>query len=132
MILVLIACIAGLAGVMALVTSVQALYQESLRLRAREHPSLEYFKSALEPGIGLGPEEAALSLALLKHITLVLLAILVAIALEAGKRGWLAILEAFVLSVLILLTASYFLPQILYRRTSAHWLSPFVPVLRLL
>ncbi len=41
---------------MTLVTLVQLLYLESLRLRPRERPALEYFKETLQPRIGVDPD----------------------------------------------------------------------------
>ena len=46
---------------LALPASVQLLYLESLRLRTRDLPSLEFFKSTLEDKIGLETEQGALS-----------------------------------------------------------------------
>ncbi len=46
------------------------LYLESLRIRARELPSLEFFKSTLEAKIGLETELGALTFSLIKHLGL--------------------------------------------------------------
>ena len=50
------------ALLLALASTVQLLYLESLRLRSRDLPSLEFFKSSLEPGIRLKTDEGALNL----------------------------------------------------------------------
>ena len=42
--------------VLALVTFVQLLYVESLRLRTRDLPSLKFFKDTLEDKIGMETE----------------------------------------------------------------------------
>ena len=47
---------------------IQVLYLESLRIRARELPSLEFFKETLEAKIGLETELGALTFSLVKHI----------------------------------------------------------------
>ncbi len=130
MTLVLISGIVVLAVIMALAAAVQALYQESLRLRARELPSLEFFKSTLEPRIGAQDDEAALSFGLIKHITMVTLSILVLVWLGQTSGGWQVAVQAAFVAILIMLTAAYGLPQILYRRTSGRWLTPLVPLLR--
>ena len=44
---------------LALVTFVQVLYLESLRLRTRDLPSLKFFKETLEDKIGLKTEQGA-------------------------------------------------------------------------
>ena len=58
---------------LALVTLVQLLYMESLRLRPRERPALEHFKETLQPRIGVDTEHGLLTFSLLKHTMLVLL-----------------------------------------------------------
>jgi CBS domain containing-hemolysin-like protein len=128
--LVFICGIAVLALIMALAAAVQALYQESLRLRARELPALEFFKSNLEPRIGAKDDEAALSFGLIKHISMVMLGILVLIWLGPSHASWHVAAQAAFLGTLIMLTAAYGIPQILYRRTSGRWLTPLVPLLR--
>ena len=55
-----------------LFTSIQTLYLESMRLRTRDLPSLQYFKSDLEERLHLRPEEGALTFSLWKHTCLVL------------------------------------------------------------
>jgi putative hemolysin len=128
--LVYISGIAILALIMALAAAVQALYQESLRLRARELPALEFFKSTLEPRIGTKDDEAALSFGLIKHIAMVMMSILVLVWLGPTQGGWQVAAQAAFVSILIMLAAAYGLPQILYRRTSGRWLTPLVPLLR--
>ncbi len=43
-----------------------------MRLRTRDLPSLQYFKSEFEPRLGLRSEEGALTFSLWKHTCLVL------------------------------------------------------------
>ena len=45
--------------VLGLVTFVQVLYLESLRLRPRDLPSLKFFKETLEDRIGIKTEDGA-------------------------------------------------------------------------
>jgi putative hemolysin len=61
---------------LGLVTFVQLLYLESLRLRTRDLPSLKFFKDELEDKLGLKTEEGAGSFSLIKHSLLVALAVL--------------------------------------------------------
>ena len=75
--------VAGRA-LLALASSVQLLYLESLRLRTRDLPSLEFFKSTLEEKIGLETDEGALSFSLIKHATLAVLGVLVLADLLTG------------------------------------------------
>ena len=52
---------------LGLVTFVQLLYLESMRLRTRDLPSLKFFKDELEDKLGLKTEEGAGSFSLIKH-----------------------------------------------------------------
>ena len=72
-ILILAAVLFGV--VLAAVTLVQQLYQESLRLRPHERPALEYFKDRLEDRIGVDTDRGVLAFSLVKHTLLVLLGI---------------------------------------------------------
>ena len=55
---------------LGLVTFVQMLYLESLRLRTRDLPSLKFFKETLEDKIGLKTEDGAGAFSLIKHTLL--------------------------------------------------------------
>jgi len=118
---------------LALVTFVQVLYLESLRLRTRDLPSLKFFKDTLEEKIGLETEAGAGAFSLIKHTLLAVLAILY-FAWFADGLAWHAVLfwQALVAVVLTMIAVCFALPQVLYRRTSAQWLVPLVPVLRIL
>src|SRR5437899_13046934 len=61
---------------LGLVTFVQVLYLESLRLRTRDLPSLKFFKETLEDKLGFETEDGAGAFSLLKHTLLAILAIL--------------------------------------------------------
>jgi CBS domain containing-hemolysin-like protein len=119
----------SLAGI----TFIQVLYLESLRLRSRELPALEFFKQTLKERLGLKTERGALSFSLLKHSTILLLGVAVlGFTAQRGGLGWQSILEAAVVSWLLLLTAGYAVPQMLYRKTEGRWALPLVPVFRFL
>jgi putative hemolysin len=110
---------------LGLVTFVQLLYLESLRLRTRDLPSLKFFKDELEDKLGLKTEEGAGSFSLIKHSLLVALAVLYC--------AWIDTLwEAALAAWLTMIAASYALPQLLYRRTGGRWVLPAVPLLRAL
>ncbi|MBZ5591191.1 MAG: hemolysin family protein [Acidobacteriia bacterium] len=117
---------------LALASSVQLLYLESLRLRTRDLPALEYFKSTLEEKIGLDTDQGALLFSLLKHLTLALMGVLVLGNFLGHTFTWLLLLEAGSTSVVLMLMAGYAIPQISYRRSSGTWLEPLVPLLRAL
>ena len=110
---------------LGLVTFVQLLYLESLRLRTRDLPSLKFFKDQLEDKIGIKADRGAGSFSLIKHSLLVALGVL--------YFAWLGNLwQAALAAWLVMIAVAYALPQLLYRRTSGHWLLPLVPLLRAL
>ena len=117
---------------LALVTFVQVLYLESLRLRTRDLPSLKFFKETLEDRIGIPTEDGAGAFSLVKHTLLCGLGILY-FAWFADDAPWHAAVlwQAVAAVVLTMIAVSFALPQLLYRRTSGRWLLPLVPLLRL-
>jgi len=117
-------------GLLAVSSAVQLLYLESLRLRTRDLPSLEFFKNSIEEKIGLDTDAGALTFSLVKHTILALLGVVVLANLLTGPPVWQNVLEACATSVALMLAAAYALPQVLYRRTGGKWLVPLVPLLR--
>jgi len=116
---------------LGLATFVQLLYLESLRLRTRDLPALKFFKDTLEDKIGLKTEDGAGTFSLIKHTVMVLMGVFYLAWLADGNPWnaasfWQAVLAAW----LTMVTVSYALPQILYRRTKGEWLVPLIPLLR--
>ena len=132
MILAVVVALVVIIPLLALVTFVQVLYLESLRLRTRDLPSLKFFKDTLEDKIGIATEDGAGAFSLVKHTLLSVLGILY-FAWFAGERPWHAAIfwQAVAAVVLTMIAVSFALPQLLYRRTSGHWLLPLVPLIRL-
>ena len=60
---------------LAIITFVQVLYLESMRLRTRDLPSLRFFKETLEDRLGMKTERGAGSFSLIKHSLLLLVGI---------------------------------------------------------
>lgn len=121
----------ALACLVCLISFVQLLFLESQRLRTRDYPSLQFFRETLQEAIGLEIERGAITFSLLKHSLLVLCGSAFPFAVTHAA-DWARFLEGFAIGWLTMLSASYFLPQILYRRSSAQWLLPLVPVVRFL
>jgi putative hemolysin len=118
---------------LALTTFVQVLYLESLRLRTRDLPSLKFFKETLEDKLGMKTEDGAGAFSLVKHTLLVILGILYFAWFSDGAPWHAAVFwQAMLAVVLTMIVVSFVLPQLLYRRTSGHWLLPLVPLLRLI
>jgi len=123
---------AAVALLVTLVTCIQLLYLESLRIRTRELPALQFFREALEPRIKLETERGALTFSLVKHIGLgVLGCLIVAITLESSPL-WEALAAAFLLTGLTTVLGAHIIPQIVYRKTTGQGLAALVPVFRML
>ena len=118
---------------LGLVTFVQLLYLESLRLRTRDLPSLKFFKETLEDKLGLKTEDGAGAFSLIKHTLLVLLGIFYFAWFADGEPWRAGVFWQAALAVwLTMVAVAYALPQFLYRRTTAQWLLPLVRPLRAL
>ena len=132
MMLLLLILDAAFALTVAMVTCVQVLYLESLRLRARELPSLEFFKDAIEPKIGLNTELGSLSFSLVKHLGLAIIGCLtLAITAHSAPLGQ-ALAAACLLTGFYTVVGLYVVPQMVYRKSSARGLLPLVPLFRAL
>jgi len=119
------------AVLLCLITVVQILYMDSLRLRSRDLPALQFFKATLEERIGLETETGALAFSVIKH-TLLLLLGLCFMAVQFGNTSapWQSFFEAALFAWLTMLVTTYMLAQVLYRKTRGRWLVPLAPVLR--
>ena len=120
-----------LASLLCLVTLIQLLYMESLRIRARDLPSLQFFKETLEDRIGVRSNQGALSFSIVKHTSILFLGLLF-LAMRFGEQLplWQVLLQAGILAWLTMLLMTYVIPQMLYRKTSGSWLLPLAPILR--
>ena len=129
---ILLAILSGAA--LVVVTFVQLLYLESLRLRSRERAALELFKSTLQSRIGVESDRGVLTFSFIKHTLLVGLGVIFLLlsarfrSIESARPVVAACIGAW----LAMLAATYVAPHILYRRSSGHWLIPLTPFLRAL
>jgi putative hemolysin len=120
--------IALLLALVTLFTGIQVFYLEGMRLRTRDLPSLQYFKSVLEPRLNLRSEEGALAFSIWKHATLVVLGIMMlAYMMDDGPLTALVMLESIGAAMLPMLLFAFVIPQLLFRRTAGHWLTPLLP-----
>ena len=119
-------------SLVTLVTCIQLLYLESLRVRTRDLPSLKFFRETLEARIGLKTEDGAGAFSLVKHTCSVLGILYFAwFADHHLARGgfW----QAMIAVVLDLVAVCCALPQLLYRqdhRPRAAGAAPAVPPVR--
>ena len=118
------------AAVVVAVTCIQVLYLEALRIRARELPALEFFKETLEAKLGLATERGALTFSVVKHVGLAITGCLILAITIQGTSIPEAVAVACLLSAVWTVTATYIVPQIIYRRSSGRGLLPLVPLLR--
>jgi CBS domain containing-hemolysin-like protein len=118
------ALILMLLVLIALFTSIQTLYLEGMRLRTRDLPALQYFKTDLEPRLNLRSEEGAFSFSLWKHLCLVSLGVLILAKTVDGEALRPAeFVESLALAWGATILFAYVIPQLLFRRTSGHWLN---------
>lgn len=120
------------ALVVSLATCIQLLYLESLRIRARELPALEFFKNTLEARIGLESERGALTFSLIKHLGLTLMGCLFMAVAWQTASALEALAVAAVLGAIGTMLAAYVVPQLVYRKTTGHGLVAIVPLYRAL
>lgn len=131
--LVCLAAACLLTVLLVFVSYVQLLYLESQRLLRRETAALEHFREHVAMLIAIETEHGALAFSLLKHVWLILLGALFFCALDRlGVPRWQIGLESFGLALLAMMLSTYFIPAMLYRRTSGAWLAPLVPAAKFL
>ena len=132
MTLLLTVAAAVVALLVTLVTCIQLLYLESLRIRTRELPALQFFREELEPRIKLDTERGALTFSLVKHIGLGVLGCLIVAITVASSPLWEALAGAFLIAGFTTVLGAHIIPQIVYRKTTGHGLAALVPVFRAL
>ncbi|MGA2131348.1 MAG: hemolysin family protein [Bryobacteraceae bacterium] len=129
--LALVLIIALLACLLGLTSLIQLLYLESLRLRTREFAAVKFFRETLEDKIGFETEDGAGVFTLIKHSTLLLIAVFYFLVFADGQAWtWPDVLETAVASWLTMIVMAYALPQTLFRRASTHWLAPLAGLIR--
>jgi putative hemolysin len=118
------------AVLLCVITVVQVLYTESLRLRSRDLPALQFFKDTLEDRIGVRGDDGLLAFSLIKHTLVLLLGVCFLATREGEPAPWQNLFEAALFAWLTMLLSTYILAQVLYRKTSGRWLLPLAPLLR--
>jgi CBS domain containing-hemolysin-like protein len=124
----ILAAVIVLLALILLFTSIQTLYLEGMRLRTRDLPALQYFKSDLEPRLHLRSEEGALTFSLWKHTCLVLFGVTVlAQVVDGGYLTLPVLVESLIAAWLLMVLCAYLIPQLLFRRTSGRWIAHLMP-----
>ena len=131
MIVLILLGVVLICALLCLVTLVQVLHMEAVRLRPRELPALELFKEKLQARMGLSVERGALAFSLVKHtLLLALVMVLFASGVASGEKLWQAGVEAMLIAWMLMVVTTWVIPHILYRKTSGHWLIAVMPLLR--
>ncbi|MBL8213593.1 MAG: HlyC/CorC family transporter [Bryobacterales bacterium] len=130
----LLVVLALICGVIVIVSFMHLLCRESLRIKARDPESLDYYKEVLQEKTQMDGEQGALAYSLIRHFGLLAMTIvMMASSLDGDNPNiWLALLQAFGLASLLMLVTSYLIPTFLYNRTNGHWALAAIPLLRLL
>lgn len=115
---------------LAVASSIQLLYLESLRLRSRDLPSMEFFKTHVQEKIGLEIDDGALSFSLIKHAVLAFMGVLLLADFLGSSLTGSIFLQACFISLLLMMIAGYVVPQLLYRRSGGRWMAALLPLLR--
>ena len=123
---------ATMALLLVLVTLVQMLYMDSVRVRAREIAFLELFRETISETIGLKADDGILTFSLIKHSLLALLGVAFLAFATGSPMTGLDLAEGVGFSWLAMLASCYIVPQFLYRRTSGQWFLALVPFVRVL
>jgi putative hemolysin len=119
------------AIVVTLITCLQVLYLESLRIRARELPALQFFKETLETRLGLETERGSLAFSVVKHIGLAIFGCLATgIGLEAQNSPGESVAIACLIATVYTVIGTYIIPQLCYRKSRGHFLVPLIPLFR--
>ncbi len=113
---------------LTLVTCIQVLYLESLRIRARELPALQFFKETMEAKIGLSTERGALTFSLVKHAGLAILGCLIGAIAFLTTPLWEALIVSILISSVATIVATFIVPQLVYRKSKGRGLMPLVPL----
>jgi putative hemolysin len=121
-----------MAPLLVFVTVVQMLYMESVRVRARDLPFLDLFRTNISDRIGLKVDNGILTFSLVKHSLLTLMGVAFA-GIGGGEHITPAgLLQGALFAWIAMLTCTYLISQTLYRRTTGVWFLRFVPVVRAL
>jgi CBS domain containing-hemolysin-like protein len=118
------------AVLVTLATCIQVLYLEGERLRARDLPSLQFFKETLESKIVLETEKGTLVFSLVKHIGLAAIGVITLAWTSQNAEPWEAFAAACLLVMLYAVLGTYLIPQIVYTKSNGTGLLRLVPLFR--
>ncbi|MFB3916721.1 MAG: hemolysin family protein [Terriglobales bacterium] len=123
-----------LLAVLTLVSYTDRVYAEMGKFLSREFlENIEAFQKQVEPRLKVNRDRAALSMAVLGHLSVAAVAVIIAYAVF-HNRAWTAsdLAQAAVVLVLIVIVFRHLLPFLLFSRTRGEWITGLTPVLRAL
>ena len=117
--------IAGLLGVLALAAYIDRIYFEMGKFLSREYTeNIDAWERHVEPYLKLTRESSALSASVLRQITLLALAFLLAMRLHpAAERTPMTIAESVFELLLVLVVFDRLVPQAFFLRTRGEWVA---------
>ncbi len=126
--------ILGLCGALTVVSYVDRVYLQLSRVTTGGvRDNLDVFEAEIEPRLKLERQAAALTFRLLSHLLLVLVA---ALTILLASRSVDTLVESALQEILLPVCEVFFfmhlIPYLLLTHSTGRWLSPIVPVLRLL
>lgn len=123
-----------LSGLLALVSYVEQIYNESGKFLTREfQENIEAFEKLVEPRLISTSGRALLAMAVLGHLCTAAIALLIGYLVFMDQR-WTAgeIAQAAVGIILVIILCNRLAPYVMFTRTRGQWLVRFVPLLQLL
>lgn len=126
------AALIALVWLLSLVSYVDRVYGEIGKFLSREfQENIEIFEQKIEPRLRVARSRAALSMAVLRQLSMAAIAMLVGfIVFRDRALNIYEILQATLSLVLIVILFDRFLPFVFFSRTRGHWLEVWTPLLR--
>ena len=123
-----------LIAILTLASYTARLHNEAGKFLSREfQENIEIFEQQIEPHLGVTPQRAYLSMAILEQLSTAGVALIVAYTVFK-ENGWHAseVVQAIVILSIIIILFHRFLPYLFFSRTRGTWLITLRPVLRAL
>lgn len=123
-----------LAALLGLISYVERLFIEQGKFLSREfEQNIEIFEKFVEPRLGVRPETAALSMALLAQLITAAISLLTGyLVFRDGRWSGGEVTQAVVVIMLVVVLFNRLLPYMFFTRTHGAWLVRFLPLLRVL
>jgi CBS domain containing-hemolysin-like protein len=123
---------AVLLSILTLVSYTDRVYTEMGKFLSREfQENIEVFEQRVEPRLGMDRDRVALSMSVVKHMSMAAIAVLITYEVFHGVTITSAeIVQVAVTLIFVIIMCQHLLPFIFFSRTRGEWLVPMAPVLR--